>query len=91
MERRSHTVYTNSGQEILFEYNIADKDSNSFSIINIKQDGASIPDIFVSRPHDTDQPIFTSTEEERETKIGDENTPIMKFCRLILAEELEQN
>lgn len=91
MDRRSHIIYTNSGQEILFEYNIADKDSNSFSIINIKKDGESIPNIFVSRPPDADQPVFTSTEEERETTIGDENTPIMKFCRLVLAEELEQD
>ncbi|MBE8720781.1 hypothetical protein [Sphingobacterium pedocola] len=91
MERKSHTIYTNSGQEILFEYDIANKGSNSFLITNIKKDEESIPDIFVSRSHNSDQPTFTSTEEERQTKIGDENSPILKFCRLVLAEELEQD
>ncbi|GGH12559.1 hypothetical protein FAZ19_09140 [Sphingobacterium alkalisoli] len=91
MEKRSHIIYTDSGEEILFEYAIADKDSNSFLITKIRKDGESIPDILINRPKDNDQPTFRTMEEGRETEISDENMPIMKFCRLVLAEELEQN
>ncbi|TDS12331.1 hypothetical protein [Sphingobacterium paludis] len=89
MEKKSQTVYTDSGEEILFQYEIVEKDSDSFVITNIDKEGEHIPDIRVERPAEAEHPTFTSTDEERPMSIVDEESPTMKFCRLVLADELE--
>ncbi|MFD2594838.1 hypothetical protein [Sphingobacterium griseoflavum] len=88
MERKSQVVYTNSGEEMLFQYDIKDKDAQSFVITDIDKAGENMPDIRVSRPDDAEHPSFISHDEERPIAIVDEDSPLMKFCRLVLADEL---
>lgn len=90
MEKKSQVVYTDSGKEILFHYTIIEKDEDSFVIADIDKEGETVPDIKVSRPADAEHPSFVSNDHERPMTIVDEDSPIMKFCRLVLADELEE-
>ncbi|MFD2969627.1 hypothetical protein [Sphingobacterium bambusae] len=88
METKSQIVYTDSGEDILFQYNIIEKDSNSFVIADVDKAGEKIPNIRVSRSAEAEHPSFTSDDNERPISIADENSALMKFCRLVLADEL---
>ncbi|WDF67599.1 hypothetical protein PQ465_14965 [Sphingobacterium oryzagri] len=88
MEKKSQVVYTDSGKEILFQYVVVEKDKDSFVIADIDKEGEHVPDIRVSRPAEAEHPSFVSNDDERPMTIVDENSPLMKFCRLVLADEL---
>ncbi len=89
METKSQVVYTDSGEEILFQYKIIEKDRHSFIIADVDKGGEQIPNIRVSRPAEAEHPSFTSDDDERPISIVDENSVLMKFCRLVLADELD--
>lgn len=90
MGKKSQVVYTDAGEEIVFQYEISEKDADSFIITDIDKMGQHIPDIKVVRAAEAEHPVFTSTDDERPMTIVDENSATMKFCRLVLADELEE-